>query len=293
LFMVFSWRAGGSEVIYLAPSADTSLLEAFPTHNFGGQTYFNAGTTQNYTKNRGLVKFDVASQLPLHAKIVSAALTLDVQHTPSDGDSPSTFELHRVLRDWGEGNKNGSPPSLGAEASFGEANWYYRFADTTNTWGSPGGEADIDFSSVSSGEQFVYGTLFSPYTFENNPHMTADVQSWLVQPTNNFGWILLTQDESLNFSARRFASRESGYGVPLLAVEYFVPVIRDIALQEKKVRIRFSTEAGQAYTVQYSNMLHPNTWTVLTNVPPAAESMDAYAEDEVQEQIRFYRLVVR
>src|ERR1051325_7941591 len=88
LLMLCPLHGRASESVYLTPSADTALLAAFPTHNFGGQTYFNAGTTQNYTKNRGLLKFDVAGELPPHAKIVSASLTLDVQHTPSDGDTP-------------------------------------------------------------------------------------------------------------------------------------------------------------------------------------------------------------
>jgi hypothetical protein len=293
LLLVCSLEAGASDSIYLAPSADTSLLEAFPTHNFGGQTYFNAGTTQNYTKNRGLLKFDVAGQLPPHAKIVSAALTLDVQHTPSDGDSPSTFELHRMLRDWGEGTKTGSPPSLGAEATLNEANWLYRFAETTNTWGIGGGQPEVDFSSVSSADQFVYGSLFSPYTFESNPEIVSDVQSWLDQPTNNFGWMLLTQDESLNFSARRFSSRESGYGAPVLAVEYFVPAITGIVVTAEKVQIKFFMEAGQAYTVEASDSTLLGAWTVLTNLPSATDPNDWVVEDAVQTSPRFYRLLVR
>ena len=292
MLIVCSLEAGAFEVIYLAPSADTALLEAFPTHNFGGQTYFNAGTTQTYTKNHALLRFDIPGQLPPHAKIISAALTLDVQHTPSDGDSPSTFELHRMLRDWGEGTKTGSPPSLGAEATLNEANWFYRFAETTNTWGVPGGQPEVDFSSDSSSEQFVYGSLFSPYTFESNPEIVADVQGWLGQPTNNFGWMLLTQDESLNFSARRFASRESGYGAPVLAVEYFVPAITGIVVVAEKVQIKFFMEAGQAYTVESSASMLQGTWTVLTNLPAGTDPADGVVEDAVQASRRFYRLLI-
>jgi hypothetical protein len=291
--MAWSLAAGASEVTYLRPSADTSLLEAFPTHNFGGQTYFNAGTTQTYLKNHGLLKFDVAGQLPSHAKIVSAALTLDVQHTPSDGDNPSTFELHRMLRDWGEGNKIGSPPSLGAEATLNEANWFYRFAETTNTWGIPGGQEGIDFSSIVSAEQFLYGTLFSPYTFESNAQMAADVQSWLDQSATNFGWMLLTQDESLNFSARRFASREAGFGSPMLAIEYFVPAITALVKTGQTVQIRFFREANQAYTVESSATMTEGTWAVLTNLPAVTEPTDSMVVDDSGASCRFYRLLVQ
>jgi hypothetical protein len=293
LLMLWSLHGKASEIVYLTPSADTALLEAFPTHNFGGQTYFNAGTTQTYTKNRGLLKFDVADALPPHAKIVSASLTLDVQHTPSDGDTPSTFELHRVLRDWGEGNKRGNPPSLGAEASLNEANWYYRFAETTNAWGAPGGQEEIDYSSISSAEQFVYGSLFSPYTFESTSEMAGDVQAWVNQPADNFGWMLLTQDESLNFSARRFSSRENGYGIPILTVEYFVPAITSIGTDGRKMQIRFLMEVNQTYTLETSQSMAQNNWIVLTNLPAAAEQTNVIVEDEMGTSRRFYRLLVQ
>src|SRR6266404_3180413 len=122
-----------AETITLTPVADTSLLEAFPTNNFGGNEYFNSGTTQNYTANRGLLKFDLAAALPPNAKITAVTLTLEVVRTPVDGDNPSTFRLHRLLRDWGEGNKRGHPPQqsgLGQPATTNEATFLHRFAFT-------------------------------------------------------------------------------------------------------------------------------------------------------------------
>ena len=228
--LIASWLAGEArfgqrafgETVYLTPSADTSLLENFPDHNFGGQTYFNSGTTQNYTKNRGLLRFDLPGQVPTGATINSVTLTLEVVGQPSEPGTPSNFGLHRMLVGWGEGDKSGQPPQLGASATTGEANWTDRFAFQSE-WGVSGGQAGVDFNTLPSGESYVYGVNFSPYLFDTTPDLVGDLQSWLDHPESNFGWMLLSQSEDQNFTARRFASREDPFSPPQLAID-FTPV---------------------------------------------------------------------
>ena len=94
-----------AETIYLTPIADTALLQQYPSNNLGAQLYVNSGTTQIFTTNRALIKFDLAGQLPAGAQITALSLTLEVVGQPVDGDAPTTFELRRMLRDWGEGNR--------------------------------------------------------------------------------------------------------------------------------------------------------------------------------------------
>ena len=48
--------------------------------------------------------------------------------------------------------------------------------------------------------------------------MVADVQSWLDNPANNFGW-LVKGDESTSTTAKRFDSRQSTVP-PVLTIEY-------------------------------------------------------------------------
>ena len=106
-FGVGGFRASADSVV-LHPSADTSVHENFPENNLGGQSYFTAGTTQNGPRSRGLMAFDIASAIPVGAIVNAVSLTLEVVGQPSDGDTPSNFELHRMLTPWGEGSGTGT-----------------------------------------------------------------------------------------------------------------------------------------------------------------------------------------
>jgi len=284
-----------AETAYLTPSADTTLLESFPANNFGANEYFNCGTTQNYTTNRALLKFDVAGAIPPGAQIRAVFLTVQVVGTPVDGDEPSNFALHRLLRDWGEGNKSGHPPQqsqLGQPATTNEATWTHRFAFTTNTWAAAGGVGGMDFATNASSETFVYGLNFSPYTFDSTPDLVADAQAWLDHTESNFGWLLLSQSEDFDFTARRFASREDPFRAPVLAVEYSIPRLEQITVTSNTVHLHFTAEAGQAYAVEHCDALAGGSWFILTNIPPSAAATSVLVLDSPVHPERYYRLVL-
>jgi len=290
---LWSWSlssACAAASVTIAPAADTALLQAFPSNNFGGMSWLNSGTTQNFTTNRGLLKFDVAAHVPRGAQILSASLVVEVVGQPVDGDAPNSFELRRMLRDWGEGNKTGFPPSLGAPATEGEANWTHHFALTTNEWATPGGQAGVDFSSIASIDTFVYGVSFSPYTFDSTPHTVANVQTWLDDPAANFGWMLLSASEELDFTARRFASREDALRAPALTIEYFAPRIDSIVVSNHVAAIRFITEAGRGYSVEYCDHLASGSWLTLTKLPVSATTGPVLVKDSNAPSQRYYRL---
>lgn len=286
-----AWPAArAAESVTITPSADTALLQNFPSNNFGGMAWLNSGTTQNYTTNRGLLKFDVAAHVPHGAQILSASLLVEVVGQPVDGDTPSSFELRRMLRDWGEGNKTGMPPSLGAPATLGEANWTHRFALTTNVWARPGGLVGVDFSTVVSVDTFVYGVDFSPYTFDSTLRTVADVQTWLDEPALNFGWMLISATEEQNFSARRFAAREDANRAPMLTIEYFAPRIDSFALSNQVALIRFTAEPARQYAVEYCDLLAGTPWMTLTNLPIYETTVPVLVQDSSARSQRFYRL---
>jgi hypothetical protein len=292
LALFLAARAVAGELVVLRPSADTALLEAFPVNNFGGQAWFNAGTTQNYTKNRGLLKFDVAGAVPAGARILSATLQLEITGQPIDGYSTDNFLLHRVLRDWGEGSKSGQPPRLGAPAGAGECNWIYRFAQSTNTWAAPGGSNGVDFANAPSAGRYIYDVFESPYVWGPTPQMTADAQLWLDQPTTNFGWMLLPEHEEVDFTARRFGSREDANtnNAPLLTLEFTTCWIRQVQVEGGRVSLFFTVQAGQPYAVEYCDELVSGGWLELTNLPPSAVTTNLTVTDGAAGDSRFYRL---
>lgn len=59
----------------------------------------------------------------------------------------------------------------------------------------------------------------------------ADVEFWLMQPAQNFGWFLLGE-ETGSQTVRRFDSRnvDGGATVPQLQIEYVVPELASVLL---------------------------------------------------------------
>jgi hypothetical protein len=197
-----------TRTITLNPSKDSFLVEDFPNNNAGAHTHVSAGATGQGSRRRAVFAFDIAGNIPAGSTIVSATFNLDVVGVPSTGPPMnSSFELHRLTADWGEGGRTGN---TGAPANTGEVTWNSPFHNSS-TWLTPGG----DFSLTASASTSVTG--IGSYTWGPTPDMAADVQSWL--DTANYGWLLLSDDEVTNRTARRFGSKEGGSGARL-TVEY-------------------------------------------------------------------------
>lgn len=281
----------------ITSDADTTLSENYPSNNFGGLKFFNSGTTQNHTRNRGLLHFDLAGALPVHSRIIQGNLTLEVRHVPSADYAFADFGLYRMLRAWGEGKgtspTNSNNAGAGALALTNEATWYASFAYTPNWWSIPGAAPIHDFSPVASSSQTIYGIVDSPYTFAATPLLVSDLQGWLDQPEANFGWALVCQSEEVNFTARRFASHEDPDYAPQLQLDYLVvPVFEAIARAGNGVELHFQTRGDQAYEVQFSPAASPAAgWTTLTNLAPSGVSGPVVVADTVGSAERFYRLL--
>jgi len=218
--------------IDLFPSSDNTLFESVTPFDFGsaeanrsngsGPYLFTGRTFQNGTGllRRGLISFDVSGSLPSGSIITGANLRLYVSKTISGN---TDVALHRVTTAWGEGSSDsGSPGGAGAAAMPGDATWLHTHFDTDN-WSNPGG----DFDSLASAVTAVGSeSLFYAWTGSG---LVSDLQFWLQNPGQNFGWILIG-DEANAGSAKRFDSRESfdfdfvtgDPTLPLLSIEYSV-----------------------------------------------------------------------
>ena len=144
---------------------------------------------------RSLVAFDLSS-IPPGSTINSASLQMVVNLTPNM--LAYDFDLFAVTTAWGEGTSNTSG-GIGAPSTPGDATWLH--SDYPGTlWNTVGG----DYVGTSSATTTIAGN--GTYTW-TSAQLAADVQSWVNNPSSNFGWILIG-DESTITTAKRFASRE-------------------------------------------------------------------------------------
>ena len=156
--------------------------------------------------------FDVGSAIPEGATINSVTLTLNMSRTQADVQD---IGLHRLLADWGEGPSDaGGNEGSGTVAATGDATWVHTLFETEE-WATPGGH----FSSQAAATQRV-GDV-GKYTWGSTDEMVSDVQSWLDDPSTNFGWLLMG-NEAANQTAKRFDSRENGGegNRPVLTIQF-------------------------------------------------------------------------
>lgn len=274
-------------------SADASLMEITPTNSNGGDGWVLAGSNGILSpsslpyRNRGLYKFDL-SNLPATTVVLSAVVVLEVTRIPDVNPVPSTFGLHRMLRPWGEGVTvaGTGPPGQGGPAALGDVTWDFSFFNT-NAWTAPGADGDFDGESTFSS---IAG--LGSYQFDFTLALLADVQFWIQHPENNFGWLLLCNDESTPRTARRFGSREDGGNAPRLEISYLVPPIIDLAQRVgSSFQLQFTPWPGQGYAVQFRTNLATGTWQTLTNLGIAPDATPFVVTDSAALPQRFYRVL--
>jgi spore coat protein A len=189
-------------VVTVAPSQDTSIFSEDGSLSNGAGDHLFAGRTKGTDGTdlrRGLLAFDVAGSVPAGSTINSVTLTLFVSRERT-GDE--TVSLHRVQAAWGEGTSHAAEEEgRGATATTNDATWTHRLWPGT-TWTSNGG----DFVAGASASATVGNQ--NNYFSWSSAGMAADVQSWLITPAGNFGWILIGNEVGTRV-VKRFDSREN------------------------------------------------------------------------------------
>lgn len=264
-----------AETVTLNPAQDTYLAERLTAPQGSGTEMVigTQGANVSFTRTRGLVRFDLSS-IPPGAVVNSVVLRLAVTRVPLTPVN-SDFHLHRLLRPWNEE----------------QSTWLLRLAPTEN-WTTPGGQAGTDFSTTVSGRVPV--AAVGGYTFASTPQLVADVTAWLASPSANHGWLVKTADESVGFTARRFASREGLAGAPVLEVQFDPPApllrINSTELVAADFCLRFTARQGKAYVVERRGMVDTGTWNVITNLPPVAVTGEIVVCDPLGAGNNFYRV---
>ena len=284
------------DTVTLTPSADTTIFQQFPDNNLGGLSTMIIGgiardNNQTGIRARGLVRFDLANRIPTNAEILSATFRLQVVDVPSSAVN-GNVELHRLLRSWGEGDKN---ERKGLPATADEATWNERFSLAPGGgWTDPGGRPDVDFSSTISSSVFVADDFF--YVWPSTTNLISDVRHWLQNPAENFGWMIINEAEESPRSARRYTSRNDTFNPgnqPRLVIEYraapaFQLRIGSAAVSSNQFWVTATAEPGKSYRLEARDDFVSSAWSTVTNITATSGSLTL--TDATLRLRRFYRI---
>lgn len=204
-----------ADIVTIAANRDNTLFEdeTGSLSNGSGTAIFAGVTTRNGLR-RGLLSFKVQDFIPEGAVITRAELTLYCDHARGTN---TPMGLYSMDASWGEG-ASFTGLGGGVQAERGDATWTSRFYDIGPNWTRAGGDFDADASAVIN----VSGA-FRSYTW-GGAGVVADVQRWIDNPGDNFGWMIKAVDETRTGLAKRFVSREGDptNRQPKLVVEYTI-----------------------------------------------------------------------
>lgn len=196
-------------------TTDTTIYKDVPNNANGGFPQIFVGPTGTSVR-RALIRFDLSS-LPSGIELQSAALILTVERSSPSSLNTDTISVHRLLKDWGEGNAvSADPGGSGTTAQAGDATWNSN-RHQQSQWTQPGG----DFSATPSDTKVVSRTPDTIVELKSDAVLN-DVKQWLADPSSNNGWIVIGQETGQR-KARRYHSSEGIAGKrPRLVLEYTV-----------------------------------------------------------------------
>lgn len=209
LFLLGPWTvalAQGSIQIDTLPVLQDNSLYSENDNSNGAGVYLFAGRTNQGNLRRALIQFDL-SAIPEGATITDVMLEIT-----GSRQGPNTVSAYRVTSPWGEGTSVASGnQGKGAMPTNNDATWNFTFFDD-QSWNTPGGDFVSTLSAdtqVSNLDRAVWGS----------PDMISDVQAWVDGTAENYGWILIGQEDQ-NGSAVRMNARENSNDPPALIVGY-------------------------------------------------------------------------
>lgn len=196
-FLVFLSALAQTQEVTITPTSDNTIFQNTDLSNGLGQFIFTGVNNKNQIR-RALVRFTLSNDIPDGVSVDSARLILsNVKMKPSS----TSLDMYFVTSQWGEGSSSADDgDGKGAPAEVGDATWDYALFNTV-AWVKKGGDFTLEKSattSVSPGEDAIL----------RSERMAVDVNYWLENPTENYGWILMG-DESGQATSVKFASKDN------------------------------------------------------------------------------------
>ena len=192
---------------------DATIESDFPSLNMGGCSYLLTGKV-SVAIYKSLIKFDISYISPKDVDVKTAKLTLYFDNT-DDIDGSNTYTAYAVTKNWTEG----TGACGGAGDADVNASWNY-YDGSVNSWDTAGGDYgaaamsdSVFISSVSDGSSIVF-------------NLNADmVESWIEEPHNNYGIIIVGAALSGTHWLRPCSSdyASGNYYRPRLEIDYALP----------------------------------------------------------------------
>lgn len=204
----------------LVAARDSTLYESPSGQlaNGAGEFLYAGKTGQTSDAVRRLLVFFDLSEIPAGAAVTSARLSMTVSKFATS--ERHDFSLHRVLKDWGEGDSHATVQGQGqgTTAMEGDATWLHAVSPDS-FWSAPGG----DFVEEASDTIPIGFDL--RYTWGVDGQLIDDVQQWVSTPSLNFGWLAIG-NETESRSAKQFNSRTNPNAAsrPVLTLSYELQV---------------------------------------------------------------------
>jgi hypothetical protein len=245
------------------PVADSTIRNTLPGVNFGSATNVMAGYGgAGPALRRGLFRFDLSS-IPANATVSN--VTFNVVGISSYAHD--YFILSRLLTNWDEAG----------------VTWNNR--TTTMPWSVPGGQSGVDFFGSFSSYALLSApgitNQFTDDALDQDAGLVYDVQLWITNPAQNFGWILTGLNENSNGTFIAVGSRENPFYPPVLTVGYTQPftppVLQAVPSTNGEFCFSFNVEPYHSYQIQSCG---DPTWTNWTTVlildPPLVPTNDVF-----------------
>lgn len=211
----YAWYGQNFTSVNLTANKDNTIFEQNQGNSNGAGPYLGVGRnnqTPGY-KTRAMISFNL-STLPFNAEIQDATLNL-YSSQPSNIAGPQSHSLHKMLQNWGEGTSYSTQGGVGTAATSTDATWLSAF-HTITPWTTVGGS----FLPTSSASTIVDNA--GAYSWHSNG-MVNDLQTWLNNPSSNYGWMIKSNETSFP-DAKRYDSRE-GNVPPSLDITYSTPIL--------------------------------------------------------------------
>ncbi|HTF89621.1 MAG TPA: DNRLRE domain-containing protein [Planctomycetota bacterium] len=248
-----------ADQLAITTSKDNTLYESpnGSLSNGAGDGFFvgRVGFAGGGLIRRGLIAFDL-SAIPYGSTITAVSLQLNCSATNAGNE---TTTLHRALANWGEG-PSVAPPGGGAGTAPapGDATWKHTFFPGS-TWSTPGGV----FNATPTDSILMGAT--GTYVLPTSSGLVSDVQFWLNNPGQNFGWVLKGNEAQMSTSKRLDTKENTIPGhQPLLTITYTSSTFSYCTAKVNSLSCTptiagagvSSATAGSGFTISASNVIN-------------------------------------